>query len=284
MKALLFAVLTTGAFAVLAHSPEECYRCVDELVSAVLLSPEWEDCIDEADTNEIEILYPTMESVFSCQLPSNVSASAWSPAERRQAFFDHLDNISKTNVALVSEDYIRTGSYAFLCCDVKGYTNVLPYARRVLHSPHAPCKGAALTCLLQLAEPAGDVTAIVVDAQTNRVDFSDEDRNHALSGYVQSLNALPEERRQIVTNAACALYQHRTSIRSLQTLDVALVNAIPDYAESSNRLVVANLALSRVGENPDWEGGFVARYFVPITNQLMNAPQPLPEVAALRGL
>lgn len=68
-------------------------------------------------------------------------------------------------------------------------------------------------------------------------------------------------------------------------MDLLLLNACPDYPGSSNRLVVANLAMARVtNEPPSVESVLIRNYFIPVTNQLMNAQQPLPDVESLRGL
>ena len=53
---------------------------------------------------------------------------------------------------------------------------------------------------------------------------------------------------------------------------------------SSNRLVVAELAIAQTLGDERPEGALVRNYFAPVTNQLMKAAQPLPEVDALRGL
>ena len=102
--------------ALFAHSMDESYHCVDDVLSLVMTSPEWGDCLDEANTNEVEVLFPTMASVFACEMPSNSCGFAWSAVEREQAFGAFLLSLSHTNRTLVTENYIRTGSYAFLCC------------------------------------------------------------------------------------------------------------------------------------------------------------------------
>ena len=73
---VLFSLCTSLSF---AHSPEECYKYVDDVLSLVLTSPEWNDCLDEADTNEVEVLFPTMASVFACEMPSRARVSSAIP-------------------------------------------------------------------------------------------------------------------------------------------------------------------------------------------------------------
>ena len=279
---VLFSLCTSLSF---AHSPEECYKYVDDVLSLVLTSPEWNDCLDEADTNEVEVLFPTMASVFACEMPSNSCGFAWSAAEREQAWGDFLFALSQTNRAFVADDFIRTGSYAFLCCSEKQYTNVLDNALRVLSSSCAPCKDAALEYLARTAVPSDEMTMAIVGVQTNKFDFSKEVRNQTMSAYVEKLNSLSIIDYLVVTNAARAIYGERAAIDHLRAVDLLLLNTWTNYANSSNRLVVANLALARVNEDASSvESRLIRDYFIPVTNQLMNAQQPLSDVEALRGL
>ena len=146
--------------------------------------------VEIQSANEIEVVFPTMASVFACDMPSNSCGFAWSAEEREQAFGRFLCNLSHTNRMLVAEDFIRTGSYAFLCCSEKQYTNALDSALRILSSRDAPCKDAALEYLTRTAMPSDEITAVMVGVQTNRCDFSKEKRNLTLSAYVEKLNSL----------------------------------------------------------------------------------------------
>lgn len=85
--------------------------------------------------------------------------------------------------------------------------------------------------------------------QTNRCDFSKEVRNRTLGAYVEKLNSLSIMGHSVVTNAARAIYGKREAIDHLRAVDMLLLNAWPNYANSSNRLVIANLALVRANED-----------------------------------
>lgn len=273
------------SLALFAHSIDESYKYVDDVLSLVLTSPEWDDCLDEADTNEVEVLFPTMASVFACEMPSNTCGFSWTVAEREQAFGTFLSSLGHTNRMFVTQDFIRAGSYAFLCCSEKQYTNALGSALRILSSRDAPCKGAALEYLTRTAAPSDEMTAVVVSVQTNQCDFTKEVRNRTLSAYVEKLNSLSNMDCSIVSNAARVVYGEREAVDHLRAVDLLLLNACPDYVNSSNRLVIANLAMARVNEEAasveDW---MIRDYFSPITNQLTNALHPLPDVEVLRGL
>ena len=285
MKGIFWVFSALCSSALLAHSIDESYKYVDDVLSLVLTSPEWDDCLDEADTNEVEVLFSTMASVFACEMPSNSYGFSWTAAEREQAFGAFLSSLGHTNRMSVTQDFIRVGSYAFLCCSEKQYTNALDSALRILSSRNAPCKDAALEYLTRTAVPSDEITTVMVSVQTNRCEFSKEVRNRTLSAYVEKLNSLSNMDHSIVSNAARAVYGERESVDHLRAVDLLLLSACPDYVNSSNRLVIANLAISRANEKPaSAESGLIRDYFSLITNQLMNAQQPLPDVEALRGL
>ena len=285
MVRILVVLFSLCSSALFAQSPEECYKYVDDVLSLVLTSPEWDDCLDEADTNEIEVLFTTMASVFACEMPSNSCGFAWTAVQREQAFGAFLFNLSLTNRAFVADNLIRTGSYAFLCCSEKQYTNALDSALRILSSRDAPCKDAALEYLTRTAMPSDEITTVMVGVQTNRCEFSKEERNRTLSAYVEKLNSLHDIDYSIVSNAARVIYREREVIDHLRAADALLLNACPHYANSSTRLAIANLALARVNEEASsGESELIKNYFIPVTNQLMNAQQPLQDVESLRGL
>ena len=285
MKGILVVFYLLCFSALFAHLSDDSYKYVDDVLSLVLTAPEWDDCLDESDTNEVEVLFPTMASVFACEMPSNSCGFSWTYAEREKAFGAFLSSLSHTNRAFATQDFIRAGSYAFLCCSEKKYTNALDSAMRILSSRDAPCKDAALEYLTRTAVPSDEITTVMMSVQTNRYDFSREVRNRALSAYVEKLNSLPDMDRSVVSNAARAVYGEREVVDHLRAVDLLLLNAFPNYVCSSNRLVIANLAIAHANEESiSVEGRLISDYFSPITNQLMNAKQPLPEIESLRGL
>ena len=284
MKTSLVVLCAVCSFVLLAHSPSECYKYVDEVVAMISLSPEWDDCPDESDTNEVEVLFPTMTSVFASEMPSNSCAFGWTAEERCRAFDDFLVGLSQTNRILVSESFIRTGAYAFICCGEKGYTNVVNIAQNLVLSGEAPCKDSALEYLLRTAVPSDEMTAVILSVQSNKFDFAKDMQNRAVSTYVESLRSMSVPVSSVVTNAARAMYENRGTIDHLRAVDLLMLRVWPDYVSSSNRLVVAELAIAQTLGDERPEGALVRNYFAPVTNQLMKSAQPLPEVDALRGL
>lgn len=80
----------------------------------------------------------------------------------------------------------------------------------------------------------------------------------------------------LARSGAVALYHGLSDHVGARSLDVLLLLVFPDYAVSSNRLRVATLALAS-DPSEEWTSG----YFANITNQLLNATQPLPTVDGL---
>lgn len=80
----------------------------------------------------------------------------------------------------------------------------------------------------------------------------------------------------LARNGAVALYHGLSDHVGARSLDALLLRVFPGYAASSNRLRVATLALAS-DPSEEWTSG----YFANITNQLLNATQPLPTVDGL---
>ena len=80
----------------------------------------------------------------------------------------------------------------------------------------------------------------------------------------------------LATNGAAILYRGLSVGIEAPSVDALLLRIYPDYAVSSNRLWVAELALGN-----EQSRAYVANYFAPITNALLNAEQPLPVVEGL---
>ena len=125
---------------------------------------------------------------------------------------------------------------------------------------------------------------MILSVQANKFDFAKDMQNRAVSTYVESLRSMSGPVSAVVTNAARAMYENRGTIDHLRAVDLLMLRVWPDYVSSSNRLVVAELAIAQTLGDERPEDALVRNYFAPVTNQLMNAAQPLPEVEALRGL
>jgi len=259
------------------HTQSEAYRYVDNLMDFVAASPEWEDCVDLADTNEVEVLFPTMDALFSCSLSSGCVGYNWTLTERQRAFDDFLIAFSQTNDCELTVRYRTTGAYALQCCIEKSYTNSLPAAKNILRRESAPCKDEALSVLLCFGRPSLEVNDLILSVATNSIVFSLYSRSSAIDRYIRSLMVAGTVDHVVVTNAACMFYRERSLLNNLMSVDALLLHAYADYALSSNRLDVCRTALSLPTLTS--MGG---AYFVPITNQLMNAAQHLVVIDGLQ--
>lgn len=283
MRRIVLIAACIGVSVVLGRTQEESFRYVDGLMDLIATSPEWEDCVEEGSTNEYEVAFPTMERSFEYEMPSNMCGHGWSLQEKRDSFHAFLQSLSQTNSVTVSEQYRRTGDLALICCLEKGYTNALIYAKEIVRSEGAPCKNAGLALLLKFSEPTVEMNSLVLAVQTNTQEFTVFERGRVIADYAKVLCDLSEN-RVVVTNAACEFFRSRLGIEHCLALDGLLGSAFPDYVVSSNRLAFARTSLGGADGNAFLSASVVRQYFIPITNLLLNAAQPLPEVEALRGL
>lgn len=116
MKKLLIVNLLLVVLSSFGRTLEQEYSYAAELMEMVEMSPEWDDCPDETDTEEIEILYPTMGSLFAAQLPSNSCAYTWSALERQEAFDSFLLSFSTTNAASLARKDDHAGFISLMFC------------------------------------------------------------------------------------------------------------------------------------------------------------------------
>ena len=286
MKATIYIIFAIISYTAFAHTQEECVRYASEIVDMMLIAPEWDDCIDEESTDEeIEVLYPTMDSAFESGMPSNSCAYGWTVSERRQAFDDFIQSISSTNRTIASKEYLNVGAYALLCSTEKGYTNIMPQVKAIISSHCAPCKDSALTYLLRLEEPSDELTDIIIGVQSNKTDFTMHDRRRAMGNYVRSLCSVAADMPSVVSNAAVRFYANRAVVDQMRALDMLLLNTYPNYAISSNRFDIASTAINQI---PDDSTEFfdikLKEYFTAVTNSIIKSSQPQCEISALRGI
>ena len=88
----------------------------------------------------------------------------------------------------------------------------------------------------------------------------------------------------VVSNGVAVLLGNPPGCHTSRALDGLILEMNPAYAFSSNRLDFAVRTLMLADGDESVAARRVRQYFAPVTNQLLNAVQPLPEVEALRGL
>ena len=122
---------------------------------------------------------------------------------------------------------------------------------------------------------------------TNKTTETAQDRMYLVGAYANVLlrhrdDADPSS----ITNGLSVLKAGVQGWIGTIPLDRLCLEMYSGYAESSNRLDLALKALSSEVPSMKWWDykSSIHEYFTPVTNRLMNAAQPLPEVEALREL
>lgn len=271
-----------GVFASIAlqgRSFEENYDYVKQAMD--MAENSWVDCLKEDDTNEVEMLFQTMDGLFAYEMPSNSCGHGWSAKEKQCAFDDFLFAFGCTNLALVSDDCLRTGTRAFMLSLDLNYTNSLAGAKQILEGGNSFCRGVALSVVLRFGTPTVDGNAAIIAGITNRAEMSFYDRCEAMDKYGEQIMKLSGDDGQILTNIVCSLYRARSGIDNVIALDKLLLRSFPDYVLSSNRLELACAALASnyPGETFGKWGETLRQYFDPVTNQLVRCNLVCSEVA-----
>lgn len=263
MKTCISLAVMFVGMASVEGATEADYSYAAEIMEMAETAPEWDDCIDDVSaTNEIEVLYPTVESLFACQMPSNSCAHNWSVLEKQRSFDSFLMSFSTTNVTLLSRRDEHCGFIALMCCLEKKYTNSLSAAKCILQSQSSPYKWIAMDILRELQPPGMEMNSLVLGMITNHNAATAYDRCAALSSYVESLTVKSAVDRGVVTNAANLFYSARNNIESHIPIDRLMLLAVDGYSNSLQRLSYAQEVLSspEVSDNEK-------DYFTEVTNR-----------------
>lgn len=238
VNSLLFILLSFG------RTLEQEYSYAAEIMEMVEMSPERGDCLDETDTNEIEILFPTMESLFASQMPSNSCAYTWTLEERQEAFDSFLLSFSTTNVASLARKDEYAGYIALLLCLDKKYTNSLAAAKNIIRSKSSPYAGVAIKLLLDMSNLDLEMNSLVLDMVTNHTVSTSYDRSLAIDSYVRALTERTVS-SNVVAKAATAFFQKRHLIEHSVPVDRLKLLSDSSYSNSLSRLEFAREVLSR---------------------------------------
>jgi hypothetical protein len=232
---------------------------------------------DPAANEPLEEPYPSFSSLFSEDLQI---ASNWTPDDKRAAFFHYLNSIPDMTAGGVFTGNVWYAKSALGFCRVKGDISVLPCSLGILASTnvHESLGYEASMIFRRFASPSSQMNAFVesVVAQTSALRGAGT-RKCIYSDYSNKLGIVYDAGQTNVARiGAAALYHGLSDHVGARPLDALLLRVFPEYAASSNRLRVATLALAS-DPSEEWTSG----YFANITNQLLNAPQPLPTVDGL---
>lgn len=259
------------------RTEEEERLVVRELVLNIQRSSEWNDLIlDSASTNAIQRTYTSYEDLFSENLHDTQVGSNWTVAERRAAFEHFLDAIPELSTNGLYATIVPDAGIALGFCVEFSYTNSLEVAKRIISTPSSVARNAAMSAVRAFATADANMNGFVEGIMTNGVVVSERTRGELLSSYARILE---RDRltcdRQTFSNGVRIVCNAVSGAQGAFAVDHLLLTAYPDYSTSSNRLVIAAMALTDASRMSEPRRVMVHDYFTPVTNQLINATQPL---------
>lgn len=269
---VILACLFGGAL--FAHTSDQAYEVASYLVDRYKGSSDWIDDLDTSSDEVFEVEFPTADSLFACEFPSNSYGAALSTHERRQAFDQFLIDMSRTNEVDMSRAYRLTGGYALVFCADRSYTNGFCAATNILARSAAPCRSLAYTVVRRLACPSMEMSAYVYTLLTNRVTYSAFDRNALFNDYARRLKESANVDDAVLTNGISMLRRATATVRSRISFDELLARRLQDYNLSSNRLAYAEEVLAMPSAT-----AVERTYFAAVTNDLKSVGGVLPCVA-----
>lgn len=282
MRTVLVAtIVSVAAFSTLAWTEAETNAvgiCMAELIATTSGGDDMPLPPGDSEANEPnDEPFHSFESLFEVTL---TNATSWTAADKRAAFFHYLGTI--TNMVA---DGVFTGNTwhvdaALGFCRVKGDSSILPYALGILVSTNMPPSLEMEPCLIfkRFATPSMQMNSLVerIVSNTNCLKGA-YSRRAIYDSYCDKLGqAFDAGQINVATNGGAILYSHLVDHCGACSLDALLMKTYPTYLSSSNRLSVALRALAT-----DPQEGWSRGRFANITNQLLNASQPLPVVDGL---
>ena len=273
-KILLISYISVTSFAFEAFASCDVFQIVSCMIDRYTTSTEWDDNVDERHAGEAEIEFPTPDSLFSCEFPTNSAAAGLTADEKQHAFDQFLLDLSRTNRNDISMAYETTGAYALVFCAELGYTNGFNAATSILSRVEAPCQAESYAVVRKLVSPSIENNEYVYTILTNQLRYSVFNRNALLSDYATRLRHTEKTNGWVLTNGVAMLRRASPSVRAKMPLDELLACVIPEYIVSSNRLAYAQSVL----EMPEVTQKEV-QYFSAVTNMLFSSGRRLQNIA-----
>lgn len=211
----------------------------------------------------------------------------WTSDECRGAFDWYLRNISSSAVEYKVGDGARwmenpIASAAISQCEIMNYTNAIPFLLANAYGDYDPSVIETVELLLRWCGTDDEMTDLVTSVITNTVKFTPYERSRVCRAFSDSVLAFDRQADGSGTehgHAVHPLFEFRRDPVLAVSIDRLTVGCCPGYECSSNRFETAMAIVLSGNASPN-----CLRHFHSVTNQLLNAAQPLPEVEALRGL
>lgn len=207
--------------------------------------------------------------------------NGWTRADCEMAFDKYCVWVSTNDMTTFSIDDAAIAKCMVGQCEDMNYTNAVDTIRTYAMNPTALSRSAAISAAVRLGGVDAASAAFIETFATNRMDVSAHDVSYAIGEYCDKLKAIDtNDVAAVEVRCGCArfFYVHRANLSCAYALDGLLVHSFPGYAVSSNRLDYALFVLSW-SDNNQWRA--LHDHFAGITNQLLNAEQPLPGVDGL---
>ena len=266
---LLFSALIS--LSALSHTESEKLDTARYMVNVVDANTSF-DTISDAPAHILEWSRP--EVFFG------ININGWTVDEKKNAFDAYIRYIATTNCAdEESRDYVAAISAIEQCCWMSR-TNELESIRQFVLNTQHPYRNRITGSVLELGGLDNESIDFAEAIATNTVAFGRSERGRAFGVLWKKLSQA--NIGDSVASNACnriigMFYRNKQlSVAGALSIDKLLAERINGYAASSNRLETALFLLSQTNRTDR-----VTEYFTTVTNQLLNAAQPLPVVDGL---
>jgi hypothetical protein len=257
-----------------AHTPADTNRVVSDMLDSRMIRSNMEGGRFVTHPNVVR------QQSFFFQ-----AGNGWTEEEKRGAFDWYLarpEEANQLNAYRLGEGV--TSAAVRRCLDMN-YTNAIPLIAAIVSGTNTSYRGVAIRTLVSWVGPSAEMTDMVCGIMTN-VDYTADERRFACDEYAKKIKNLSADDppSASIRNAAIArLYAIRHDWRNGPRLDWLFSECVSGYSSSSNRLSYVTEILDGLPQD-DTAWSIARSRLQSITNQLMNAAQPLPEVEALRRL
>ena len=278
----IFAMVLIACYAWenMAHQRDEQIAVARYLIDSIAHASDAGDCVEPNETNIVHVAYPDYSSLFETIIPAGHAGSDWTPQEKQEAFEVFMMDVpamAQTNTVRNLRFLVET---ALAFADERKAADAMRFAQNILSSSCEIGGSRAAQIFEDRVRPTLEMNAFVETAITRRRDFVDAD--YLAAGYAAKLlRGIGELDYAVVTNGASVLRRTLRGGYTARQMDKLYLALHPGYGVSSNRLALAEWALRNQDEHPSFYEQAVRDYFVPVTNDLHGAAQPLPEVDGL---
>ena len=198
--------------------------------------------------------------------------ASWTTAEKREVFDWYLNNLSFTDSKALSGTPFDDGrrnaiaAAAIEQCAAMSYTNALPAVEAYAVGDDMPARKESMELVFMWHGLDEWLVSFANGVITNSAKYSDSERNLAGRRFCDRLKLSFQEG---MTNSPAwsvgvqAMYENRTSIACAVAIDSMLVDCIPEYGTSTNRLACANAIVANTNA---WEN--CRAYFENVTNTI----------------